>query len=51
MSYCLIFIDRCRCPHGSDKFGNLEEFHDAADEITEAINAELGINPEEQREI
>ena len=51
MSSCSLFVDRCKCPHGKDKYGNMEEFHDAADEITEAINAELGINPEEQREI
>lgn len=45
------FIDRCKCPYGSDKRGNLENFHNAADAITEALNDALKINPEEQREI
>lgn len=51
MSSCFKIIDRCECPHGTDMYGNLEEFHDAADEITEAVTAFFNVNPEEQKEI
>lgn len=42
---------KCHCSFNIDNYGNMEEFHDAADEITEAINEQLGINSETQREI
>lgn len=51
MSYCSIFADRCTCPYTNDKYGNMQDFHDAADEIEESINDALKINPNEQREL
>lgn len=37
MSSCSMEFDHCRCPSGMNKYGYVEEFHQAAEEITDSI--------------